>query len=511
MNFDLLMDKFLELPFLNLSKQDFLKKSYKILKTLSGCDRLEIWIYSNNKIMEVFENSIKHINMPSKLPPKSMALKILTSESKENIKKNLLKNKFKIKDKDGFFKIYFINEIDKKQRLLLVYYYKNNGDKEKIKNLKFLSKLMVLIFSRQGDYISLKERIKELSCLYKFLQISNYQNLSIEDFLKQIIDIIPFAWQYPEIAVAKIKFDNLEIFSKGYKKPGKIQRSYLKIKGKIRGYLEVGYTKEKPEEFEGPFLKEERDLIENLSFYISFVIERKEAETEKKNLEIKLQQTDKMATIGILSSGIAHELNEPLNTIIGFSDVAYESIKKETQLKKDIEKIKKAGLHMREIIKKLMIFARQEMPSKIETNINDLLKETISFLEKKCDSEKINIIFNLDKNLKPVKIDQGQIRQVFINLILNAIQAMPKGGDLKISTFKKNKEIIISFEDNGEGIKEEDKEKIFLPFFTTKEIGKGTGLGLPVSIGIVQAHNGRIEFESQWKKGSRFDVILPTS
>lgn len=198
-----------------------------------------------------------------------------------------------------------------------------------------------------------------------------------------------------------------------------------------------------------------------------------------------------------------------MNTILGFSEVAIDSIKEDSELKKDIEKIRKAGLHMREIIRKLIIFARQEEPSKVETDINFLVKDTLSFLEKKCENEKIKVILNLDEKLKPLKVDLSQIRQVFINLMLNAIQAMPNGGILKISTGKKNKEIIISFEDTGEGIREENLSKLFLPFFTTKEVGKGTGLGLPVSLGIVKAHKGRIEVKSQWKKGSKFDVILP--
>lgn len=121
---------------------------------------------------------------------------------------------------------------------------------------------------------SLKERVKELSCVYKFLELTRYEDLSIKEFLKKIVEIIPFAWQYPEITTAKIKIDHWTFYSSNFKKPLFKQKSWIKIENIKRGFIEVGYLERKADEDEGPFLKEERDLLENISNYISLFIER---------------------------------------------------------------------------------------------------------------------------------------------------------------------------------------------------------------------------------------------
>lgn len=228
----------------------------------------------------------------------------------KKLEKKLESFKFKFKkNKNVLYNICALKKISQWEKVLIICKFKKIPIEKRLKEIKFIIKFGIFSYLMRQTSHFLKERIKELSCIYKFLQISNYENLSIEDFLEQIIDIIPPAWQYPEITVAKIKLDDSLYLSKNFKKPINSQRTNIIINGRIRGYLEVGYTEKKPQEYEGPFLKEERDLLENISFYISFVIERKESEAEKKNLEMKLQQADKIATIGMLSSGIAHELN----------------------------------------------------------------------------------------------------------------------------------------------------------------------------------------------------------
>ncbi|MEJ5165686.1 MAG: ATP-binding protein [Thermoanaerobaculia bacterium] len=478
----------------NLSRIEFLKETLKILKKFSPCHKIEILFCSNGKITKIREKSVQRFKISGEKDKK--ILEIIT------------------KNKEGFYEIdknihkifVFSKEIEENKKILIVF---KDGNEIKIKKFEILLKIIVLILSKLQIKHSLKERVKELSCLYRFLELTRYEDLSIKDFLKKVVDIIPFAWQYPEITTAKIKIDHWTFYSSNFKKPLFKQKSCIKIENIKRGFIEVGYLEKKAEEDEGPFLKEERDLLENISNYVSFFIQRKEAEIQKIELEKNLQQADRISTIGILSSGLAHELNEPLNTILGFSEVAMESIKGDSQAKEDIQKIKKAALHMREIIKKLSIFARQEMPQKGPYDINNLILETLSFLEKKFEKENIRVELNLDKNLKPLNIDANQIRQVFLNLILNAFQAMPQGGSLKIKTGKKAKEVFISFEDTGIGIKKEDLSKIFLPFYTTKEVGKGTGLGLPVSLGIIKAHKGKIEVKSIPGRGSKFKVFLP--
>lgn len=229
-----------------------------------------------------------------------------------------------------------------------------------------------------------------------------------------------------------------------------------------------------------------------------------------KKSQVQLIQSAKLAAIGELASNIAHEINNPLTSILGYAGL----IKTETDpltRKEDLEIIEKEALRAREIIKNLLDFARQT-PLKIEeVDINNVLKTVLSLTKSQARAGDIEVIEYLKEELPKVPIDINQIKQVFINIINNAIFAMPGGGKLWISTtIDDGKDFVrVGFKDTGTGISEENLTRIFEPFFTTKDASSGTGLGLSISYGIVERHGGKIEVDSKVGEGSTFIVKLP--
>ncbi|MDH5684871.1 MAG: ATP-binding protein, partial [candidate division WOR-3 bacterium] len=175
----------------------------------------------------------------------------------------------------------------------------------------------------------------------------------------------------------------------------------------------------------------------------------------------------------------------------------------------DIDNIVMASLHAREVIKKLMFFARQMPPKKVQVNLNQLVEDGLYFLKSRCEKEGIKVVRSFSSDLPEITADPSQLYQVLVNLVVNAIQAIPKGGKLTIQTITGNGYVSLIVEDTGIGMSEDILKQIFIPFFTTKGVGEGTGLGLPVVHGIVTAHGGTISVESVVNQGSRFEVKLP--
>ena len=356
----------------------------------------------------------------------------------------------------------------------------------------------------------LKERIKELECLYAIAKI-NIKNTQqpINVSLEEAVHIIKKAWQYPDITEACILLDHHCISTKLFKDGIHFQESPLMINDIQRGAVKICYTKKMPPESEGPFLEEERSLINTLSQELSGFIERYENREEKKILEQKLRHSDRLATLGELIAGIAHELNEPLGSVLGFAELIQQEHQDDEILQSDISKIIKASIHAREVIRKLMLFSKYDEKENTSVNINTLLSDGLYLLENRCKKEDIKIIKILDKNLPSIMANVVQINQVIVNLIVNAIHAMPIGGNLILQTNFDNKSIYLIVQDNGAGIAENHIKKIFDPFFTTKETATSTGLGLSVVHGIIHSLNGKIEVESHLGTGTRFEISIP--
>jgi two-component system, NtrC family, sensor kinase len=226
----------------------------------------------------------------------------------------------------------------------------------------------------------------------------------------------------------------------------------------------------------------------------------------------KLMRSDRLAVLGQLAAGVAHEINNPLGSILLFTRLVLQQTP-EGPARENLERIEKETKRCHAIVQSLLDFARQREP-RIETvDINQLVETATRFFEGQSIFRNIEVIRRYHENLPPVQADPLQMQQVFINLILNAADAMNGSGRLTLETAELpgEKSIGITVSDTGCGIPSENLDRIFDPFFTTKEVGRGTGLGLSVSYGIVEAHHGEIRVSSIPGEGSRFTIALPRS
>ncbi len=381
--------------------------------------------------------------------------------------------------------------------------------KKDVEIFEGVAQTLGVAFGYRRAQVELRERVKELTCLYGIAKIVEQGKLSLRDILQKIVMLLPPAWLYPEVASARIILNDQTYVTPGYKDGVHKQTAKIIVGGLQKGIIEVTYSEEKPELDEGPFLKEEKSLIETVAREIALIIERTQIAEDKERLQEQLRHADRLATIGQLSAGVAHELNEPIGSILGFAQLIQRDPGLSTQTKTDIEKIMRASLHAREVIKKLMLFARQMPPQKTRVNLNQIVKDGLYFLESRCTKGGIKVVCQLSPSLPDITADPSQMTQVLVNTVVNAIQAMPNGGKLTIRTKAFDKFVLLAVEDTGGGIEKNIASRIFQPFFTTKDVSEGTGLGLSVVYGIVTSHGGTIDVESKVSQGTKIKIMLP--
>jgi PAS domain S-box-containing protein len=241
------------------------------------------------------------------------------------------------------------------------------------------------------------------------------------------------------------------------------------------------------------------------------ITERRKAEDERRVLEQKAQLASRLASVGELASGIAHEINNPLTGVIGYAELLMQEDLPE-HVKNDLEVIHDGARRVADIVKGLLKFARQTKPERVLVDINEILQVTLHLRAYELETSNIKVTTKLAQDLPLTVADAGQLQQVFLNLLINAEMEMKLvhgKGKLTIKTKAADNKIRICFKDDGPGIAAENLEKIFDPFFTTREIGEGTGLGLSICHGIITEHHGKIWAESQPGNGATFVVELP--
>lgn len=240
--------------------------------------------------------------------------------------------------------------------------------------------------------------------------------------------------------------------------------------------------------------------------------------TESKNLERQLINAEKLASMGTIAAGVAHEVNNPLGVMLGFCDLLLRKVDKQSQEYEDLKTIERQGLHCKQVVENLLSFARVGQGGAEYADLNQCIREIIKVVKHTLEMNDIDLHLFLAESLPLVKGDPQQLQQVFLNLINNAVAAMPAGGALHVRTFqdRPGRKAVVQFQDNGIGVKAEDLEHIYEPFFTTKPEGEGTGLGLFVSYGIITKFGGSIDCASQPSspahrpKGTTFTIKLLT-
>jgi two-component system NtrC family sensor kinase len=235
--------------------------------------------------------------------------------------------------------------------------------------------------------------------------------------------------------------------------------------------------------------------------------------TERIDLESQLSQADKLSSIGLLAAGVAHEVNTPLAVISSYAQMLSKQLQGDPQRSALLEKITRQTFRASEIVNNLLNFSRTSGTEFTEVNVNKIITDTMALLEHQFKTTKIKVQDELAGHLPSIEGNAGRLQQVFLNLFLNARDAMPEGGILRIAT-SNGDGVSVSVSDTGSGIAQEHIQRIYDPFFTTKSAPrdgqqKGTGLGLSVTYGIIQEHAGKIRVESRPGEGTTFYLDFP--
>jgi signal transduction histidine kinase len=264
------------------------------------------------------------------------------------------------------------------------------------------------------------------------------------------------------------------------------------------------------------FTPDELRLAEGIALQSALAVENsrlyegvKEQMAELKRTQAQLVQSTKLAAIGELAANIAHEINNPLTTVLGFASFLSERMPPADPMREELGLIQEEASRARDIVRDLLQFSRQRDFSPEAADVNAVLEQVIGMVRRQGALNAITVEERYAKDLPAVELDVSRMKQVFLNIINNAVYVMPDGGSLIIRTGISNGGVRISFEDTGPGIAPEHRDRIFDPFFTTKPEVSGTGLGLSVSLGIVQSHGGTIEVATEMGRGTTFTIALP--
>ncbi len=328
---------------------------------------------------------------------------------------------------------------------------------------------------------------------------------------KEIIDLIGSNWN-DEIPTAEKEFIDKILTNLNINNPTEIHEFWVQNKNK-KVYTEWTFR---------AIYNDQQEFLEFQAVGKDTTL-RKEAEVEKEKIREQLYQSQKMELIGNLAGGIAHDFNNLLTAINGYADIAMKKLDENSPVFSDIKIIKDCGLKAAALTKQLLGFSRKQIVEKKVIDLNVVIEELNKMLLRLI-GDNVSLRLQLSDQRCLVSADGGQIEQLLINLIVNARDALPQGGDIIIKTYRefiddakaKKHQIetigwyeVISVEDNGTGIQPEYLDKIYEPFFTTKEVGKGTGLGLATVFGITKQNKGHIEVESEVGKGTTFFLFLP--
>jgi PAS domain S-box-containing protein len=362
-----------------------------------------------------------------------------------------------------------------------------------------------------------KERLKELNCLYGLSKLVEKPNISLEEIYSGLVNLMPAAWQYPDITCARIVLKDKEFKTNNYKMTKWKQSSDLKLYGKKAGVVEVCYLEEKPKSFEGPFLNEERDLINAITERLGRITERKKAEEALCQANKRLKNLDQLKSNFV--TNVSHEFRTPMTSIKGYTELILAGGAGEInhRQREFLTTVKNNTDHLTRLLGDLLDISRIEA-GKVELNLENidipnLIQEIIKSYQVEAKKKQISLETDLPQKFPLLKADSDRIKQVLTNLFGNALKFIPPQGRIVFGFQEAAAEAIFWIEDTGPGIAPKDLTKIFEKFHQVKskywEKKKGTGLGLVIAKHLVELHKGRIWVKSTLGKGSTFYFTLP--
>ncbi|MCB7480339.1 sensor histidine kinase [Christiangramia sediminis] len=352
----------------------------------------------------------------------------------------------------------------------------------------------------------LEERVKELSCLYGVSSAIRKHSDSVLNTLEEICLITKQAWLLSDDAIVQLSIKDYNISTSEIPEKNISQQSEILVFGDHLGFIKVYYDTQNSHG--ARFLKEEQKLLDKIAIEISEFIERKEVAQKEELLRRSAERNDRLSILGEITAGIAHELNTPLGNILGFAELI-KSNTQDDQTDKDTTKIIKAAIYSREIVKKLMFFACEMPQNKEFTQIKPIIDQALKLLSQNFQKAEIGYNFKIDNPSLEAQIDTIQFTQVLFNLLINAIYISPKKSIISVKVSNTSSHFIMEIIDEGPGIPGDLNAKIYEPFFTTKPVGEGSGLGLSVVHGIIKSHRGEIINFDNKPTGTVFQIKLP--
>ncbi|MEP3836771.1 MAG: HAMP domain-containing sensor histidine kinase [Algibacter sp.] len=355
---------------------------------------------------------------------------------------------------------------------------------------------------------ALKERIKELTCLYEISSIIESVDIeSIENVLKACVFSLKKAFLFPDFTDIKFSSEELEISTNRLSVDNPKIESSIRIFNEPKGKIIASLNG--PKLTQDDFLKEEQQLLDNVALKVGNLLERIEIQKSETSLKRQMEHADRLSILGEITAGIAHELNTPLANILGFAELLKSDLEGDKKIASDLNKIIDNAIFSREVLKKLLFFSCKMPQEKKQVNLVPIIKSAINLLDATFRKEKVKYSTKINEEELWLKADPIQLTQIIFNLLINAIYFSPKEGLVTIQALQKKDSIILKISDEGKGLTPNDLEKIFQPFFTTKPMEDGSGLGLSVVHGIVASHKGSIIAENNPDKGAVFTVTLP--
>ncbi len=358
----------------------------------------------------------------------------------------------------------------------------------------------------QSTEEDLRDKIKELTCLYDISKtISKSDSINTETLL-DIIQSVKNAWRYNIDNVVELRTRDHYLFTSEKTESTVCQSSPILVDKTIYGNIEVHYPSKKYNLDD--FNDDEQQFLDTIAIEIGNYIEKYKVLERKAALRRTLERMERLSLLGEMTAGIAHELNTPLGNILGFAELIKEQ-NLNPEIDADISIVINSVIYSREIVKKLMFFSC-EMPQKLEMQaLKPIIIFALNFLKSNFQKKSIKYELTFKDDNIVARIDSVQITQVLFNLLINAIYASPEKSTIKIIVDNNESNLYIKIEDNGTGIPDSIKEKIFEPFFSTKPFNYGSGLGLSVVQGIIKNHNGEITFQNNFPNGSIFSIRIP--